>query len=394
MTEFGWIIVYWVAAGLLGYALGGYPLLLLLLNRRGERKFDDDFELPPISLIIPAYNEASVIREKLENTLTIDYPRDKLEILVASDGSEDGTNEIALEFAEQGIRLLDFSPRRGKASVLNDATGMAAHDILCLCDANVMFRPDALRKLVRNFANEKIGAVTGDVQLASEESNFGSGESFYYRIERGLQLAESDIGSLMGVDGGMYLIRKQLFTILPGDTILDDFVVSIEVVRQGYGVVYEPDAIADESGTPTASQEYRRRKRVSAGAVQSLKRGVWPRWHQPIEVWQFLSHKVLRWACPLWLALLLVANAMLWNAGWFYQATLIGQLAIYLLALMGLVIVPARAFSPIGIPFYFMLSQVGLVAGMFRGIFNLQKVTWQPVDRSAGEDQKPEGAGG
>ena len=427
MDSLAWSILFWFAAGVLAYSLCGYQILLLVLGRRSRTlsppgrgqgegavaleslqpepvreqtltptlsQREREIELPEITLIIPAYNEAAVLREKLENALAVDYPRDKLEILVASDGSSDETNQIAESFSDRGVHLLAFPRRRGKASVLNDAAAAAAREVLCLCDANVMFRPDALRVLARHMAEPRVGAVTGDVRLASEESNFGAGESLYYRLERRLQLAESNVGSLMGVDGGMFLIRKELFRKLPADTILDDFVLTIEVIRQGFKVVYEPEAVADESGTPTARQEYRRRRRVSAGAVQSLKRGIWPGWRRPIEMWQYLSHKLLRWFTPLWLLLLLVASIMLWESGWFYQAALIAQLAWFAVAAVGLVIVPARAVPLVGIPFYFMLSQVGLVDGMIRGLFNRQSVTWQPVDRTAGGRQAQESVHG
>ncbi|HEV3022552.1 MAG TPA: glycosyltransferase family 2 protein, partial [Pirellulales bacterium] len=319
----------------------------------------------------------------LQNCLAIEYPRERLEILVASDGSVDATCEIARRYAERGVGLLAFPRRRGKASVLNDAIAAAAGEVLCLCDANVMFRPDALRRLVGWLADERIGAACGDVRLASEESDFGQGESLYYRIERGIQLGESRIGSIMGVDGGMYVVRKHLCRPLAPDTILDDFVISMDVIRSGHRVVYDPDAVASENGTPSSGQEFRRRVRVAAGAVQSLKRGEFPPPWMPVEFWQFLSHKLLRWLEPIVLVALLAANVGLCADSMWYTWALAGQAACWLVALAGAISARFRATRLGGVAFYFALSQVAISVGLVKGVFNRQKVTWTKADRGA-----------
>lgn len=376
------LVAYWSAGMALAYTHLVYPALMALLGRRRpEARHGGDAPLPKVSLLVPAYNEERVLAEKLENALSLDYPRDRLEIIVASDGSSDRTVEIARGFIERGVRLLAFEGRRGKASVMNDAVRAATADLLLLCDANVMFRPDALRRLVGWFSSPKVGAVTGDVRLASHDADFGAGESRYYRIERAIQCGESRVGSVMGVDGGMYLVRKQLVPSLPPDTILDDFVVSMRVIRQGYRVVYDPAAVADEGATALAAQEFRRRVRVMAGAVQSWKRGDWPRWSQPIETWQYVSHKLLRWLGPVWLALLLSANACLWTAHGWYRLSLCGQGAVYAAALAATASLAFRRTPAGGVVFYFCMSQVAMVAGLGRGLFNRQQVTWAKADR-------------
>jgi len=378
-----WLSLYWVIAAIMVYIYFGYSLLLALLSGLVRRSPNpSEVDLPAVSLIIPAHNEERILEAKLNNALSLDYPADKLEVLVASDGSIDRTKSIGESFADRGVRLLAFSPRRGKASAVNDAVVEANAAVLCLCDANVMFRPDALRLLVHRLVDPRIGAATGDVRLASHESNFGQGESLYYRIEKRLQVAESSVGSLMGVDGGMYVLRKPLFQPLPADTILDDFVISMRVIQQGFRVVYEPAAVADENGTPLASQEFRRRVRVAAGAVQTIKRGDRPPLSRPVELWQFVSHKLLRWLGPLWLILLLTANVASWPTHSFYRATLVAQLAFYLAALAGCLSLRLRAMKLGGIPFYFVLSHVAMVVGTVTGLFNRQKVTWQQAERT------------
>ncbi|MDH3718322.1 MAG: glycosyltransferase family 2 protein [Planctomycetota bacterium] len=386
-----WHYVFWISLGLLVYMLLGYPLILLVVRRLRRRRSvpAEPEELPTVTCIIPAHNEERVLQAKLENALALDYPRDRLEIVVASDGSADRTVEIAQSFAPRGVRVLEFSARRGKASVLNDACAEATGQVLCLCDANVMFQRDALQHLVRPLDDTQVGAVTGVVLLASEESNFGEGESFYYLLERAVQLAESDVGSLMGVDGGMYVIRRELFQALPAETILDDFAISMQAVRNGQRVVYQPLARATESGTPTATQEFRRRLRMAAGTVQILKWGYFPRLRQPVLLWQFLSHKLVRWVGPWLLLTLLLANIALWSAGPFFQGLLVAQLAVYATALVAAVYVPLRGTRVTGVVFYFVMSQFAMALGVIRGLLNLQKVTWVQAERLSDGSAEP-----
>lgn len=375
-------ITFWVGAFLFAYTHALYPALMACFGRQRPLNLLPEADLPRLTLIIPAYNEETYLREKLENTFRIDYPRDRLEIIVASDGSSDRTISIAEEYLSKGITLLPFTERRGKASVVNDAVARASGEILCLCDANVMFHPQAIRILVsRLMESSKHGAVSGDVQLRSEESDFGEGEKVYYGIERAFQIGESNLGSLIGVDGGMYVIRKELFPILPADTILDDFVISMRVIKQSRRVVYEPSATASENGTPTSRQEFRRRVRVAAGAVQSIRRGEWPSITNPIAFWQYCSHKVLRWVGPFILLLLVITNGLLWNSGLVYQIGLVCQVSCYLLALFGWLSLDFRKTKFGGVPFYFAMSHVAIAYGLYRGLLNRQRVTWNRTER-------------
>lgn len=380
-----WLIIFWISVGLLAYVMLLYPAICCLAGLWPRREAGNSMpdNMPSVSLIIPAFNEETVLRRKLENTLAIDYPSDRLEILVASDGSSDDTNNIARQFADRGVRLLDFSRRRGKASVVNDGLAAATGEIVCLCDANVMFQPKALKLLVARLTDPAVGAVTGEVRLASEESPFGTGESFYYRIERALQAGESRLGSLMGVDGGLYLLRKSLFRPLPADTLLDDFVTSMNVLRQGHRVVYEPRAIAAENGTPLTRQEFRRRVRVTAGAVQSVARGAWPALFRPVECWQYLSHKLLRWLTPVWFALALASSAVLAVSDDGFRAVLAIELLACLAATLAAVWPPARRLSPLNVLFYLSLSQLAMLVGLVKGLLGHQGGAWTPTARTA-----------
>jgi cellulose synthase/poly-beta-1,6-N-acetylglucosamine synthase-like glycosyltransferase len=374
----------WLTMAALGYVYVGYPLLMACVGHFSRQSRGKAGYEPSVSLLIPAYNEAEVIREKLTNALAIDYPRQKLEVLVGSDCSSDDTVSIARSFTSKGVQVWAFSSRRGKASVLNDLVPAARGEILVLCDANVMFARDALRHLIDRLNDPQIGAVTGDVRLKSEDCSFGAGEGLYYALERRVQLGESAVGSVMGVDGGMYVIRKELFAPLSPDTILDDFVISMRVIQHGRRVVYEPLAVAHENATPSARSEFRRRVRVSAGAIQSIVRGHWPPYWRPIELWQYFSHKLLRWSVPLLLIVLLVLSASLLQASLIYRFLFGVQLAAYSLAAAGAISVRIRQTRLGGVVFYFVMTFVAMLTGTVKGLFFRQSGAWTKTARKAG----------
>jgi len=381
MTNEIYLYIFWTAVGLLFYGFVGYPLLMALFGGRHPQAAEELPELPTVSLLIAAHNEDVVIRDKLNNALALDYPEEKLEILLGSDGSSDGTNEIAASFTSPRIQFFAFQKRRGKPSVLNDLAKQASGDVLMLCDANVMFDAQSLRLLVAHFANPKIGAVTGDVRIASCDADFGEGESLYYQVERRIQLGESYTGSVMGVDGGMYVLRRELFKPLLPQALNDDFVLSMQVIQCGCRIAYEPAAFANETSTPTARQEWRRRVRVSAGAIQLLKWCCWPPLTRPIELWQFASHKFLRWLTPFLLVCLLVSNIAVASVHWVYQVSLGLQIALYVIAAAATVSLRFRESKLGGIPFYFVMSYIAMVVGMFHGLLNRQQVKWKQADR-------------
>lgn len=375
------IATFWITAAVLVYVSLGYPMLMWIMGSLPPRRRLSDRYRPSVSFIIPAHNEAECLEEKLQNTLSIDYPSDRLEIIVVSDGSTDETVAIARQFDRAGIYTLEL-PRGGKAKALNAAVAASRGEVLCFCDANVMFDPQALLRLTSQLKHPDIGAVTGDVRLASHESDFGPGEIFYYRIERRIQLGESRIGSVIGVDGGMYLMRRDAFAPIPGDTLLDDFTISIGVIRKGYRVVYDPSVVATENGTPTSTAEFHRRARVATGAAQSLKRRVWPPLSRPIESWQYLSHKLLRWLFPYLMAVLFFINIVLIGQGPIYRVTLVAQMTAIVLALAALGWKPFRGTLLGGVPYYFALSNLASVVGHVKGLLNLHPGTWERTARS------------
>lgn len=373
--------------GMLVYAYVLFPLCMAVIGRNYPHPIPRSTDLPLVSLIIPAHNEADVIEHKLANSQSLDYPN--LEIIVASDGSSDQTVDIARSAPD--VTVLDFAKRRGKTAIVADAVDQSNGEILCLCDANVMFESDAIWKLVSRLIVEQAGGVTGDVRLQSSDSSFGFAEALYYKLERSIHRGESRLGAVTGVDGGMYVIRRELFCRLPADTVLDDFSLSMNVLRAGRKLLYEPEAIANENATVLAMDEFRRRVRIGKGAMQVIIRGFIPRWSQPERMLLFVSHKLLRWVSPfLLLTLLLLATVLsLYDKTAFL--VLAPGLALVLLAGVGALVPSLRQLGLVSVPFYFCLSQIGFAWGMITGLLFGTTGTWSRTTRHPINDTNRQG---
>lgn len=363
----------------LAHAYLVYPAIAILLGAGRCCSVCDS--LPAVSVLVPAHNEASVIAEKIDNLLTLDYPPEQIELIILDDGSTDQTAEVVQSKLLKGIRLIQVDSRNGKASSMNRLAQEARHPLLLFSDANVMFSLNAVRRLVDSIANDNVGAVTGEVRLEGSDQEFGVGEALYYWMERRIQSAESRIGSVMGVDGGMFLLRRELYEPIPIDTILDDFLISTNVMRLGKRVIYEASAKATESGTPSSKQESTRRVRIAAGAVQLLRRGNVPHISQPVLWFQFVSHKLLRWVSPFLFIALFVCSTILARNNSFYMAAFVIQTLAGLWFLLTWICRPVRKTSLGSIGFYFFISQVAMVAGTVKGIFNLQPPQWKKGGR-------------
>ena len=374
-------VVFWIAVGALGYVYVLYPVLLRLISAAVRRPIRLGTAQPRVCLLIAAHNEASVIREKLENSLQLDYPADRLQVVVASDGSEDATNEIARAFAPR-VRLLESRQRRGKMAVINEAMREAVQaEVVVLSDANTFLSPDAVRCLVRNFGDPAVGAVSGDVALTGRRAELAASEDLYYRYERYLQRLESEVGSLIGVDGALYAIRSELFTAPPDDTILDDMAIPMAVLRSGRRVVFEASAIAEEAGSASATEEFWRKVRVVAGAVQFLMRqdsAVPARNFQAL--FTLLSHKALRWMSPAFAALAMAAAAVAAPGSPLFGTVLVVQCGVLGLGLAGC-IPRCRRLQPVALAHYLCLVQTAAAVGLLRGLTGRQSVLWRRFER-------------
>ena len=372
--------VFFGSIGVLGYVYGLYPLLLAL-----ARPFRRDVHraelLPQVCLLIAANDEAAVIGAKVQNSLELDYPADRLKVLIASDGSVDETNSIVAACTDPRVQLLAFPERRGKISSINDAIQHIDAEIVVFSDANTFLEKDAIRQLVANFADPAVGAVSGDVALTGPRALLAGSEDLYYWYERALQRLESRLGSMVGVDGALYAIRRRLFVAPPADTILDDMAIPLGIIRAGYRVILEPRALAREAGSETAVEEFARKARVIAGAVQFLLRrdGSVPTANVQILI-SLISHKALRWLSPWFGALAFLASLRLAFSSPVFAALAAMQGLILVLGLFGCSPV-IRRWAPVALAHYFCLVQTAAIFGVVRGLAGRQAATWRRFAR-------------
>jgi cellulose synthase/poly-beta-1,6-N-acetylglucosamine synthase-like glycosyltransferase len=374
-------LLFWIAWGMMLYTYIGYPVLCALLSGFLSQSWRREDCQPTVTLLIVAHNEEEILAAKIENSLVLDYPRSKLIIAVASDGSTDGTNAILRKYERKDIRAYYFPERHGKMATINRIFSELQTEIVVLSDANVIYASDAIKKLVRNFADDGVGAVSGKVTLISDQPVLSIPERLYYRYEWLIKRLESQTGSLIGVDGAMYGIRRELFQPLPDCVVLDDFVISMNIAKRGKRVVYEPEAKAQEASAASLAVELQRRSRIAAGAVQSLLQGEGlPGLSQPLLLFKYLSHKVLRWSTPVFLLMLLLANLFLLGE-FVYNVTFGGQVAFYLAACIGkLQRSPASIFA---VPLYICGTNLAAAYGLVRGILNQQKGPWDRLERAS-----------
>ncbi len=377
-------LIFWSFFFVTFFVYFGYPVILYIKSLTHTKPIEKGDIYPTISLLISAFNEEEIIEEKLLNSLELDYPEDKLTIIISSDGSTDRTVDIASKFVSDQIVLYDYKIRKGKIGVILNTVSKVKTDIIVFSDANTMYAKDAMKKIVRNFNDPNVGAVSADVILENEKANFGKSESVYYRYERWIQKRESEIDSIVGADGGMYAIRRELFVPPLANTILDDFVISMNIVINGKRLIYDIEAKGYEKNLINNRTEYLRKSRVVAGAIQALKNGQGiPGIKQKWFFFAFFSHKLLRWFIPLFIIILLVSNVLIvfTSPDSNYVFPLYGQIGFYALAIIGMMIPKLNNVRIVGIPFYFCMVNGAALYGLYKGLFNKQEVTWKKFSR-------------
>jgi cellulose synthase/poly-beta-1,6-N-acetylglucosamine synthase-like glycosyltransferase len=372
--------LFWLSIAVVLYTYLGYPLLAMLLGRLRRRGVAKGHHAPPVSILIAAYNEARCLRATLENKLSLEYPG-PVQIIVVSDGSTDGTDDIAREFEDRGVMLLRQEPRRGKTAALNMAAQHATGDILVFADANSIYATDALSMLTRNFRDPAVGYVTGRMVYGGHAGSAASmGCRAYMHYEDLLRRSETALGSIVGVNGGIDAVRRSLFLRMRDDQ-LPDFVLPLHVVGCGYRVVYEPDALLHEDALATSRSEYRMRVRVALRAWWAMfdMRALFdPRRHGMFSL-QLFSHKVLRYAVFAAVPAVYVAAFALWGAGALYQASSVMGSALLLLAAAGWLAERAGVSNPlVGIPYYFVLINVASAQALVKFASGQKQVVWTP----------------
>jgi cellulose synthase/poly-beta-1,6-N-acetylglucosamine synthase-like glycosyltransferase len=384
--------LFWLSLFMVFYTYFIYPVILFvaysvaqlrtdwryLFSRRDRRApaLQGD-EVPEISFLIPAFNEETHLLQKVINLREMDYPREKVQIIFVSDGSTDSTNEILKALPDPNIETITLQHRSGKATALNHAVLKARHNILVFSDASTLFAPDTLRKLVRHFANARIGAVCGALQFHAGATSQQT-EGLYWKYECMMRLMEARLGATLTASGAIYALRRETYVPLNPRTVLDDFVIPMNARRAGYRVAYDPEAIATDYGAESVEGEFTRRVRLATGSFQSLffllrvKMGAFGRF-------AFVSHKLLRWILPLLLCAVLISNAALVRNPAYALFGLL-QLVFYLWASLGFLFRKRlRGVRFALLPYYLTAMNLAFLLGLFRCMTNQNEATWQRV---------------
>lgn len=384
-------ILFLISFAILFYTYIGYAVIVGILaalkraSKVGMHRMDESFE-PLVALIIPCYNEGYFIPQKIANCLALQYPKHKLEIIFITDGSTDGSEHL---FAKHPtIKVLHQPERRGKAAAENRAIAATKAPFVVFCDANTTLNNLSIKNIIRHFADEKVGAVSGEkrVTTLSHNSASAAGEGVYWKYESWLKKQDSDLHTVAGGAGELIAFRKTCFAPLEEDTILDDFVASMRIAIAGFKVVYEPEAFAQETASSSVTEETKRKIRIAAGAWQALLRlpkALNP-FHNAMLTFIYVSHKVMRWSiAPLALLVMIPTGYILHlNIGGWFSLLWVAQQCFYLLALLGKIFEAKQIrLKLFFIPYYFVMTNYCMIAGFFRFVQGNQSVNWEKAKR-------------
>lgn len=382
-------ILFWISLLFIVYPYFGYPVLLGIIAKLRSKPFQKGIIWPKVSVIIAAHNEERAIENRLRNLKDVDYPREKLEIIIVSDGSTDKTNQLIKDFkkksAMDNISLVYLPLRVGKSGAIRSGVQNASGEILVFSDANTQFDSLAINELVKCFKDKRVGGVSGQVRIYDkDELKTSKGEGLYWRVEDFIKRKETQIHSVMGADGSIYAIRKELF-IAPekGVAYSDDFIISMLVVPQGFRLVYAPEAIACEESSKDFISEFKRKIRSTSGGLHGYqklwKKGMLNPIKSPVW-WQLISHRLVRFGVPWAMIVVLISNIFLNRS--FYKITLACQIGFYLFAIAGLVLPRSlRRKKIFYIPFYFSFMQFIFVPSLFRFIGGKTETSWEKMGR-------------
>jgi cellulose synthase/poly-beta-1,6-N-acetylglucosamine synthase-like glycosyltransferase len=375
-------LLFWLSAAALFYTYAGYPLLLALISALRSRPVGRGAFEPKVSVIITAYNEERDLAEKLENTLALDYPRELVEIIVASDCSTDGTDAIAREFSGRGVRLHRQSERLGKTAAQNAAVAQAHHEILLFSDATSLYQPDVVRTIMPSFADPEVGCVAGRLEYVDASgSGVGRGARSYWSYETFLKRHESRVGSLIGVSGCLYAVRRSAYVPLYHEAC-SDFIIATKMVEQGLRAVYEPNAVCTEETNRQGDKELRMRVRIIAQTFTDLwrHRSLLNPLRGGFYGVQLLSHKVMRYLVPFFLMGLLVSSAVLAFDSLVFRLAFAIQVACYacpaIAWLLDRVGIRSRLLA---FPQYFMLANLASLIGCYKFLRGQRYASWEPI---------------
>ena len=377
-------IIFWSCLGLIVYTYLVYPFLVILLARIFPSTSPPYQEQsPPVTMVMAAYNEEEVLEEKIKNCLAIEYPRDRIRFLFGSDGSTDGTNQILSKQNHPQIHYKLFPQREGKSSVLNKLVPDINEEMILFSDANSIYKPDAVRLLMRHFSDPEVGGVCGKLTLHNPSGTpGGEGEGLYWRFENMIKMAEGTLNSVISANGAIMAVRNHLLDPLPTHiTLNDDFEITLQILSKSSRVLYEPEAVAEEYASPNMGGEFIRKIRISSLNFNALP-GMLPLLHPKYGfiALAIFSHKLLRWMVPLLGLGMLISNLLLLPQGGFYPYLLVGQGLVYLCALMGFL--GDHFYETAGpfLPFYYLaMINIAIVIGLWRSLTGTQKQAWERI---------------
>lgn len=377
------IFIFWILLITIAYCYFGYPIVLSIVNlflRREPKKGEHE---PAVSVVLSIWNEEDVIKGKIENLLSLDYPADKIEILIGSDGSTDRTNAIIHQFDDPRIHLIEGDQRRGKMATINDLVKKTKNEILVFTDARQDFEKDAIRALIANFCDPQVGCVSGELVFSKKKGATARGINLYWNYEKFIRHAESNIHSMLGATGAIYAIRRKLFEQIPENIVLDDMFVPFKIIQRGYRAVFEASARAYDEVADSPRQEHRRKARTLFGNYQIFWtfRKMFDPFNSPIAI-QFFSHKFLRVLMPFCLIAIFMVNWSLTD-NLLYQMFFDVQMLFYVMAFIGALARHQKYGILKGlskvcyVPYVFCLLNFSALVGFLRFIGSSQEIRWQ-----------------
>ncbi len=371
--------VFWIGVLTVLYTYLGYGIVILLLSKIKKQKKSPGFSeenLPEVTFIVAAYNEEEFIENKIANTLTLDYPAHKLNLYFVTEYSS--------------ITLFHEPARKGKIHAVNRVMRSVKTPIVVFSDANTHLNPQAIRNIVRHYADPRVGGVAGEKRIFKSEADnaSGAGEGLYWKYESFLKKKDSEVYSVVGAAGELFSVRTELYKEPEENTIIEDFYLSMSIAANGYRFIYEPDAYATETASVSVEEEWKRKVRISAGAFQAMSKlsHLLNPFRYGILSFQYISHRVLRWTlAPLALPVIFIANLWLAMTGsWLYMLMMTGQLGFYLLALAGYANRDKKvSIKGFFVPYYFCIMNLSVYAGFFRHLKGRQSVTWEKSRRAS-----------
>jgi len=390
-------LIFWILLFLVFYAYAGYGILLFVLIRikrlmeKGKPKPVFEDSEPDVTLFITAYNEKDFVAEKMKNSRELEYPANKLHIVWVTDGSDDGTPDLIRTY--DSVEVHHQPERKGKIAAMNRGVKLVKTPIVVFCDANTMLGKESIRRIVRLFNNPKVGCVSGEKRIFSKDKDgaAGAGEGLYWKYESTLKKWDAELYSVVGAAGELFAIRTELYQEVEGDTLLDDFIISLRTAQAGYVIQYDPDAYAIETASANVKEELKRKIRISAGGIQSVIRlkSLLNIFRYGTLSFQYISHRVLRWTlAPLSLLLILMVNLLLaLNEGFFdfglYSSLFWLQILFYLTALLGWYLENrAIRVKILFVPYYFFIMNLSVFLGFIRYIKKTQSVNWERAKRA------------